>query len=86
MLSKDPAHGKCSKDVSLVRELSSSWPGTSTFPLYLREKCVYSPAMSYNFHVGHWARIHCFVFVFIQRWTDVTCSLLDFQHGILAPE
>ena len=83
MLSKYPAHGKCSKDGSLVKELSSSLARHLYLSSPETEMCHF-PAMSYYFHVGHWTRIHCFIFVFMQRWMDVSCSLPDFQHGILA--
>lgn len=86
MLSKYLTHSKCSMVISLVREQSTSLARHLCLSCSPEREMCHLPAMSYHFHVGPWAGIHCFVFVFKRRQTDMPCSSLDFRHKILVSE
>lgn len=86
MLSKYLACSKCSMDVSLVGEQSTSLARHLHLSYSPEREMSHPPAMSSHFHVGPWARTYCSVFVFKRRRADVPCCLLDFRRGILAPE
>lgn len=80
MLSKYLVCSKCSINVSLLREQSSSLARLHLCYLSERRVCHF-PAVPDYFHTDPWARINLFVFVFVQRWMNVPRPLLDCSMG-----